>query len=77
MVAPAVALIVAVPASPSAVITGSGRVSVTTSVLTSETLPLRTVTALMVTGDVALPEISNVLLYTVPVDAVGFEPSTV
>ena len=78
MVAPAtLLLIVAVPAAALAVIVGAGRVSVTVSVLTSEALPLRTVTALMVTGEVALPERSMAPLYTVPVETVGLLPSRV
>ena len=78
MVAPATLLeIVAAPVEPSTVITGSGSVSVTCWVVTAETMPLRTVTALMVTGEVVLPERSIVPLYTVPLVAVGSEPSRV
>ena len=68
---------VAVPAEPLTVMTGSGSVSVTDSVETDDMLPLRTVSALMVTGEVVLPERSIVPLYTVPLGAVGSEPSRV
>ena len=77
MVVPAAAVIVAVPAAPLTVMTGASSVSVTVSVLTSEALPPRTVTALMVTGEVPLAERSMAPLYTVPTDAVGSVPSRV
>ena len=78
MVAPAILLLmVAVPAEPFTVMTGSGRVRVTVSVETDEALPLRTVTALMMTGEVVLLLRSIAPLYTVPVVAVGSEPSRV
>ena len=78
MVAPAtLLLIVAVCAAPLMVIVGSGRVSVTTHSVMSEALPLRTVMALMVTGEEALLERSMALLYTAPVDGVGSVPSRV
>ena len=68
---------VAVPAEPLTVMTGVGSVSVTISSDTAEALPLRTVTALMVTGELVLLERSMAPLYTVPVDAVGSVPSRV
>ena len=78
MVAPATLLeIVAAPVEPSTVITGSGSVSVTCWVVTADALSLRTVTALTVTGEVALLERSIMPLYTVPLVAVGSVPSRV
>ena len=78
MVAPATLLeMVAAPDEPSTVMTGSGSGNVTCWVVTAEALPLRTVTALTVTGDVALLERSIVPLYTVPLVAVGSVPSRV
>ena len=68
---------VAVPAVAFTVITGSGKVSFTSLDVTEETLPLRTVMALIVTGEFALLEMSKAPLYTVPVVAVGFVPSIV
>ena len=75
MVAPAMALMVAVPASPLTVMVGAGTVNVTTSSDTEEATPPRTVTALMVTGEVEWLERSKALPpYTVPVVAVGSVP---
>ena len=69
---------VAVPAWGLIVMTGVGRVSVTTCVVTSEISPLRTLTALIVTGEVALlARSSGVPSYTVPMVAVGSLPSRV
>ena len=70
-------LIVAVLSCPLMVIVGSGRVRVIDCSLTDDMLPLRTVTALMITGEEALLPTSNGVLYTVPEFAVGSEPLVV
>ena len=70
-------VIVAVPVVAFTVMTGSGSVSFTSWVVTDDAFPLRTVMALIVTGEFVLPEMSKAPLYTVPVVAVGFVPSIV
>ena len=70
-------VIVAVPVAAFTVMTGSGNVSFTCCVVTDEALPLRTVIALIVTGEFVLPEMSKAPLYTAPVVVVGLVPSIV
>ena len=70
-------VILAVPFAAFTVMTGSGNVSFTCCVVTDEALPLRTVIALIVTGEFVLPEMSKAPSYTVPFVAVGSVPSMV